>query len=153
MTVINDISIGNLPFVTFDNRKKLPPFTAIYFALSPTNDVLYIGRSSQLKVRWQSHHRIPDLEKMQCASIAWFECKEDELEPLERSLIDMYQPSLNDTPLSHADNGKVKRTFELEIGTIEILERRAKLERRTLSAIIDIAIEEYGYKQSKKVSI
>lgn len=44
----------------------------------------------------------------------------------------------------------VKMTFELEAEITEILRRRAREERRTLSAIVNIAIEEYDCRQSKK---
>jgi hypothetical protein len=38
---------------------------------------------------------------------------------------------------------KIKRTYSLEQQTVEAIERLARSTRRDLSAVIDIAIEEY----------
>ncbi|WP_375494649.1 GIY-YIG nuclease family protein [uncultured Nostoc sp.] len=51
-----------LPFVSFQERKILPASPGIYFAISSNDEILYIGRSNNLRNRWKSHHRAVQLK-------------------------------------------------------------------------------------------
>jgi excinuclease UvrABC nuclease subunit len=53
---MDNFSLNNLPFVTFDNRKSLPNAPAVYFVISRWKEVLYVGRTRHLRGRWMNHH-------------------------------------------------------------------------------------------------
>jgi len=46
---------------------------------------------------------------------------------------------------------KVKRTYSLEAETVERIERIARETRRDLSAIIDIAVEDYALRRDREM--
>lgn len=43
------------------NKQRLPECCAIYFAIA-REQVLYVGQATNLRNRWQNHHRLPQLE-------------------------------------------------------------------------------------------
>jgi excinuclease UvrABC nuclease subunit len=93
----NLISPTTLPAVLFAEREALPKISAVYFALSMTGEVLYVGATNDLRQRWRTHHRIPRLETLGCTSIAWYACPEEATAELECAMIQHFQPPLNGT--------------------------------------------------------
>lgn len=90
--------IEQLPFTGFLQRRTLPAEPGIYFALSESGEILYIGRAGNIAQRWAAHHRTKQLEKMNCAGIAWLKVSEASLLPqIEAALITHFQPTLNGT--------------------------------------------------------
>ena len=93
-------------FPTFPNlklleRKHLPECSAIYFVIA-RSQVLYVGLASNLKQRWQNHHRYKQLEavnKKADVTLYWLACPQPQLQTLERQYIDHYGPTLNQTKL------------------------------------------------------
>lgn len=91
--------IERLPFTGFLQKKTLPTESGIYFALSESGEVLYIGRAGDIAQRWTAHHRAKQLEEMNCARLAWLTVSNPELLPeIEAALITHFQPVLNGTP-------------------------------------------------------
>lgn len=89
-----------LPSVSLSDRKQLPIYTAIYFAIDAHNRVLYVGKAKNLLERWKNHHRLYKLEEIDKESsvrLAWQVWNEEDLDEAERSLIIKFQPLLNNT--------------------------------------------------------
>lgn len=96
-----NVSIDTFPSVPFNRRNNLPSVSAIYFVLTTTNDVLYIGKSRFLKARWKGHKLTSYLEQQKDISIAWLECKRTELNINERFMINLFRPPLNKTMIGY----------------------------------------------------
>jgi hypothetical protein len=90
---------GTLPNLKLSERQRLPECSAIYFAIA-RDQVLYVGLATNLRNRWQSHHRLPQLEAInrRCeVKLFWFGCLQSQLNELERQYIEYYCPTLNQT--------------------------------------------------------
>jgi len=88
-----------LPNLKLSERQRLPECSAIYFAVA-RDQVLYVGLSTNLRSRWQNHHRLPQLEavnKRYGVSLFWLSCSQNQLQDLERQYIERYCPTLNQT--------------------------------------------------------
>lgn len=88
-----------LPSLLLSDRKSLPKkVSAIYFAISPRNEVVYIGRAVCLHRRWagQKHHKRVQLEELGGVRIAWMQVSDPALLPdIESGLINHFDPPLN----------------------------------------------------------
>ena len=92
---------SSLPNLKLSERRQLPECSAIYFAVSRLQ-VLYVGLATNLKQRWHSHHRYPQLELVDekaGVTLFWLACPSSQLQVLERQYIDYYGPTLNQTKL------------------------------------------------------
>jgi hypothetical protein len=90
-----------LPNLKFLERERLPECSAIYFAIA-RDQVFYVGRATNLRNRWQKHHRSPQLEainKRYEVRLFWLGCTQEELNELERQYIEYYCPTLNQTKI------------------------------------------------------
>lgn len=88
-----------LPSLKFLERRHLPECSAIYFAIA-RDQVLYVGLATNLRTRWQNHHRLPQLEAVnkRCeVRLFWLGCPQTQLNDLERQYIEYYCPTLNQT--------------------------------------------------------
>ncbi|MCT7968276.1 GIY-YIG nuclease family protein [Laspinema sp. D1] len=88
-----------LPYLKLADRQKLPECSAIYFA-SAGEQILYVGLATNLRNRWQNHHRFPQLEAVnrRCeVKLFWLNCAQSQLKELERQYIEYYCPTLNQT--------------------------------------------------------
>nr|WP_228024950.1 GIY-YIG nuclease family protein [cf. Phormidesmis sp. LEGE 11477] len=82
-------------------RNQLPERSAIYFAVS-CSQVLYVGLATNIKRRWQNHHRYKQLElidRKADVTLFWLTCPQHQLQELERQYIEYYCPTLNQTKL------------------------------------------------------
>lgn len=100
MIDMDNFSLDLLPSASFCSRKNLPGIPAIYFAISRTSEVLYVGRSRWLRNRLQSHNLICELDYLGCNKIAWIEFEDTWgttgcLLVTERFFIKKYEPLLN----------------------------------------------------------
>lgn len=92
----------DLPSVHLSDIKKLPDCTAIYFAIDSENRILYIGKATNLAVRWKNHHRqykLEEIEQTFSVRIAWQVWNESGLDEAEKYLIKNFQPLLNGTEI------------------------------------------------------
>ena len=89
---IDPLSLPSLPLTL---KYNLPNIKAIYFVLEG-DEVVYIGRTNKLSLRWQSHHILNLLQDEVSAKITWLElAQESNANSLEILLIRKYQPNLN----------------------------------------------------------
>lgn len=90
---------NTFPSLKLSEKEKLPECSGIYFAIA-NNQILYIGQSRNIKNRWQNHHRLPQLEKInkRCeVKLFWLECNQNQLNEIEKQYINYYYPGLNNT--------------------------------------------------------
>jgi hypothetical protein len=139
-----------LPSLLLTDRSQLPVCPAVYFALDGDH-VLYIGRSGNLQQRWMTHHRYNQLKGFNNVRIAWLECSDTNLLPeIEAALIEYFQPSLNGEliPLGTRKPPTIGVYIEPELK--EAAENLAKKQRRSLSALVCILLEEAIKKELDK---
>jgi hypothetical protein len=90
------IDVLVLPSLPLERRSHLPTTAAIYFVLDALNRVQYIGRATNLKMRWRGHHRVVELSHMLEARIAYLTVSDATLLPdIERALIEYFEPPCN----------------------------------------------------------
>lgn len=99
-----DFNLSKLPFLSLSQKDSLPNCSAIYFALDSQNRVLYVGKATNLLVRWKEHHRLEQLNKLNHKNhikLAWLVCNNEpnSLSNTEAFFIDFYKPLLNRTPV------------------------------------------------------
>ncbi len=98
MIEIKSIQPQSLPYISLSSRKSLPEVPGIYFVITKPDVIQYIGRTSNLRKRWQQHHRLSQLDKYQEVRIAWLEIGDCSLLPeIEKALIQWFKPFLNQT--------------------------------------------------------
>lgn len=123
-TVVVGMLRQSFPCVSFKDRGKLPPIPAIYLVFS-SNNLLYVGRSSNLRQRWQSHHRHHQFKLIEGLQIAWFECHADNLPVVESTLIDLLDPEYNGTYNEWSNEKSKVISFRLEDDLVEKLKQKA----------------------------
>jgi hypothetical protein len=90
---------STLPNLKLSDRKELPECSGIYFVTS-RDLVLYVGLATNIRNRWQNHHRLPQLQavnKRNEVNLFWLSCTQHQLNDLERQYIEYYCPVLNQT--------------------------------------------------------
>ncbi|WP_206756633.1 MULTISPECIES: GIY-YIG nuclease family protein [Oscillatoriales] len=83
---------STLPNLKLADRQRLPECSAIYFAIA-RDQVLYVGLATNLRNRWQNHHRLLQLEAVnrRCeVRLFWLSCAQNQLNELERQYIEYY---------------------------------------------------------------
>lgn len=92
-----DIDLLRLPSFPLEWKTALPKCQAIYLVLSKQKEVLYVGRSKNLRSRWKSHDRYQHLKQLPDLTIAWVEVSDNFLfVTIERALIEFFKPRFND---------------------------------------------------------
>lgn len=89
------IDVATLPSMPLAKHKTIPPISAIYFCLDEVGQILYIGKTKNLLIRWLNHHRYTQLEELGNVSLAWFPCEIEALKETENQLIEVFKPILN----------------------------------------------------------
>lgn len=67
-SIIKPLTLPSLPL---EMRSQLPTTPRIYFCLSESGEVLYIGKAEKLRQRWRQHHRCKQLQAMDGDKIAY----------------------------------------------------------------------------------
>lgn len=92
-STLNPLTLPSLPL---ERRSLLPVTPCIYFAIDSEGVVQYIGRSGNLQLRWEYHHRQKQLELIDGIIIAWLTIDSpDLLIEVEAALINWFSPPLN----------------------------------------------------------
>lgn len=93
---VTDINPLALPSLAISERKKLPNIAACYLVLENEN-VIYVGQSTNLVLRWLNHHKFKKFnERAKDIRIAWLECADSSLlKQIEIALIHWFDPELN----------------------------------------------------------
>lgn len=139
-----NISCNPLPVATLAERRELPECPAIYFVLEK-DQVVYIGQTVNLRQRINGHHRLPEWKVRDDIHIRWLPCSNAATLPqLEKHLIEMVQPEMNNSPVRNVENledglsSDRKRPNRLSIGLSEreykFLEMLAVENEETLAA-------------------
>ena len=96
----SELNLASLPWLPLKAKSALPRQPAIYFCLTPTNAVVYIGETSNLYNRWvkSSHDKKKQCQDCGCDRVAWLapvpEIRFNRL-PIERAFIQVHRPVLN----------------------------------------------------------
>lgn len=132
---INPLTLPSLPLT---EKRKLPKLSAIYFALSASGEILYIGRAKNLVARWAVHHRYLELKAIGDIRVAWLECSEESLLPeIEASLIQQFLPTLNYRPYQ---NWKPTEIDESRKQLIEIVKTtRGSMSQRAFGKLLGVS--------------
>lgn len=90
---VNPLSLPSLPML---HKQALPTCQCAYFVISQLNEILYVGATKNLLLRWVAHHRELEFDLIGETRIAWLEISELAVLPtIEKSLIDHFKPILN----------------------------------------------------------
>ena|SRR2546421_8073617 len=143
---VEQINPSLLPSVPLEGRSNLPVVSGIYFTISQTGEVLYVGKAVCLKRRWEGHHKYEEIRPYRNARIAWFTYpaqSDEDLADLERACISHFRPVLNHAP---GASGLIKATYYITPGQDTKLEqirlqRRQRGEKTDKSALIREAID------------
>jgi GIY-YIG catalytic domain len=99
MTTVNPFK---LPRIAYKNKLSLPASPGIYYVLNLTsNEIIYVGKSKNIRARWNGHHRDWDVGMLQAVYkaitvvIAWELCAKENLSNVERKRIKECNPILN----------------------------------------------------------
>lgn len=85
----------SLQALPLEDKNNLPAISAIYIVYQQ-DKLLYVGKTSNLKNRWLSHHRL--VQFLQAGSdvyIAWFPCDIEQLDTVEDTFIELLEPEFN----------------------------------------------------------
>lgn len=100
----NDLLYG-FPGRPIEERDRLPLCAGLYFVFDDPDKVLYIGKSKNIRNRWRSHHRLPDLIAHRGVWIHWLrvdhQFSEEALGALELWCIDRFRPRYNYAPTAN----------------------------------------------------
>lgn len=94
------INIHNLPNVLAKDRNKLPNNVGGCYFVKSKDVLLYIGQTSQeggFRNRWSAHHRYQQIMQFVNPTIAYYICSDDIALDLERALIELHSPLLQNT--------------------------------------------------------
>jgi predicted transcriptional regulator/predicted GIY-YIG superfamily endonuclease len=93
---VETINPFQLPFLAIPQRDQIPSIGGIYFVISKNGDLLYIGQTVNLKIRWRRHECGINLESPRETKIAWLAVEDfQERIKLEKALIRKFKPPLN----------------------------------------------------------
>lgn len=132
-----EVNPFELPSLPLSERKFFPKkLSAIYFAISKTNEILYIGRANCLHTRWSGygHHRRIQLEELGGVRIAWMQVSDPALLPdIELKMINYFAPNLNGVsgyviaPAKQSSKKRRDKSLKMRLNKLEweALEREA----------------------------
>ena len=90
--------------VFLKNKELLPEYSGIYIVADQSDFVLYVGKSKNLKSRWNGHHRHKQLirrdKKDRTFYIYFKRFSVEQLDEQERDYIKLLDPSLNNTKIT-----------------------------------------------------
>jgi hypothetical protein len=119
--VLVEMLRASMPSMLVSDRSKLPQDSAIYFVWNE-QQLLYIGKTVNLRRRFSQHHRLADFALAGAETrISWLPATVQNLAVFERSLIEELEPEINRTPTIPGSTNVVTFRFppELEAKIIE----------------------------------
>jgi hypothetical protein len=140
---LSSINLESLPWLPLEARTNLPELPGIYFVLDGYKTPLYIGRSANIRQRWNTHHRLNDIKNLPDIAIAWLEVSEPSLlDSVEQALIDWFDPPLNGKAISQPLNTTRRANFKLNLGIRKLLKNKAERNSRSESAQVEQFVKE-----------
>jgi excinuclease UvrABC nuclease subunit len=124
MLVLEELHLEDLPFVPLEDRQHLPSEPCVYLAIAKDRQILYVGKSENLKQRWKSHQQYQVLSAMTDVKMAYIRTEVELLHSLESALIQWYKPPLN------TDGKKVRG--------IDALRKQAGLTQKQLANLVGV---------------
>jgi len=112
-----------VPSVRFAQRKHLPRVSGIYL-LVRDDEVIYVGKSSNLRVRWQNHHKEAQIKDPENVEIFYFFADNQMLDSIESALIGWFNPDLN---VSSGSGGRALKSNVPRRVQLRIPERSVEL--------------------------
>ncbi|WP_448572200.1 GIY-YIG nuclease family protein [Trichothermofontia sp.] len=99
--------------ISIHQLANLQDIPAIYAVVSPSQGILYVGKTKNLRLRWQRHHRLEQVKTIDPnASLAWFICEPHLQKQTEEELIQKYKPPLNGSPILEEQRVPVERVLK-----------------------------------------
>ncbi|WP_375511776.1 GIY-YIG nuclease family protein [uncultured Nostoc sp.] len=152
------IDLLALPSVQLSDKRSLPHCPAIYFVLD-SEEIVYIGQTNSLLLRWQAHHKLKECKALENPRIAWIEISDTTLVlDIEAALIEWFKPSLNkhgwrETKLSLNKHGwrETKKRYQIMLtktASVELDKVSEELET-SRSELIEKAIRQGLFRQVK----
>lgn len=91
-----NIQVSTLPGLVLSQKKFLPKISSIYFVISNSTEIIYIGKAKNLYRRWSDHHLYAKLKCQENITIAWLSVQNsDLLFEIETAMIKHFQPVFN----------------------------------------------------------
>lgn len=106
---LDSIDPVSLNSIRFQDKESLPGISAVYF-VHDQSQVLYVGSTKHLGVRWKSHHS-KDKIPASCW-ISWIECKENDLNDMEKFFYEKFSPKLNGRSFMPYRGGRRKKLVQ-----------------------------------------
>jgi len=93
--------VWSLPSVELADRASLPNIPAIYYATDRTGQILYVGKATNLYLRWNSrrfgaHHKLNELSQYDGVKLHYWQRPLWRLDHDEAVEIERFDPPLND---------------------------------------------------------
>lgn len=93
---MDNIQIHSLPSLPIPDRYHLPKIGAVYFVLSESDSIEYIGKAKNLFKRWRTHECCMNLDNPKSCRVAWIEIEgETERIEFEKKAISTLKPRYN----------------------------------------------------------
>lgn len=95
------LRVWSLPSVELADRASLPNIPAIYYATDRTGQILYVGKATNLYLRWNSrrfgaHHKLNELSQYHGVKLHYRQRPLWRLDHDEAVEIERFDPPLND---------------------------------------------------------
>jgi hypothetical protein len=126
----------SMPSLLISERSSLPNIGAVYFVWT-SDRLLYIGKTSDLRARFQSHHRLMQfVEAGVEVRVSWFPAQsDDEIPAIESGLIESLEPELNGEVIPGSGNGNLL-TFRCPSDLREAIHRRMADSGKNKTAVV-----------------
>jgi len=132
----------------YDYEKvTIPETSGIYFLYGEKDELLYIGKSTNLKKRLYAHFKRTGGSKFKYMDIplknfSVLFAEEEELDKLERQMILKYLPPFNKSLTKIYYKGKIKVSYEIEEWLHDELKVLAVREKENVSKIVNEMLKE-----------
>lgn len=134
------IKLSLLPFVKLCDRSDLPEIRACYFVLQ-NEEVLYIGRTINLRKRWIGHHLLRNYTLPSSIKIAWLAAKPNwSLEKMEKDLIIAFKPKIN---RPYKLENAVRLTLDISESLHKAIKRKATDQGIAMADMLRELLEKY----------
>jgi hypothetical protein len=105
--VLVEMLRASMPSMVVSDRSKLPQEAAIYIVWNE-EQLLYIGKTDNLRNRFSNHPKLPDFMLAGVESkVSWLPATIENLSAFEHSLIEESEPQLNQVTALEKDKGRV----------------------------------------------
>lgn len=143
------LDLKTLPWLPLEERSKLPKLTGIYFAVDSSDKAQYIGKATNLRSRWESHHKYEELSSIKDVRIAYLFIDAVELlTDIETSLIKWFNPPLNElltspSPSISSSIQRKNKAFRIDERVIDGIYKLARKRNISVNRLLEIQMFKY----------